>query len=177
MKKPQTYSVFVIQAGNSPQDIYVGQSWESPQAVLERFSSHNILTPKKLRGHELILRPELYKTYPIFTSQEKALIYEESLAQKLYEAGFHILSKSLNRTKRKKNKKVQLRKKATFKLKDIREGDYRNEAVSKEYKGDIFSYGRKRSNEWNDESALKFQQLIDEKIKQGKIEHESKREL
>lgn len=165
MNNVKDFSVFVIQAGASPKDVYVGHSQESPSTILTRYSSKTP-TPKKLRKQDhLILRPDLYELYPPLPTQEKALFYEKLLAEKLQKQGYNILSKSLQKKLKNNNRKSRSSQKPL----SIRRIDYRDEEATKDNKGDVFAYGRKKSQEWNDELAIKFQESLTKKIQDKKL--------
>lgn len=174
MKQPKEFCLFVIQVGDNPKDVIVGQTRENHTGLLERYMSHPEQVSKKMRNKSLLLRSDLVEGYPKFSSQEKAARYEALLAEKLIGQGYNILSKSLRRkTGRLNNSGMMARGKHLTGASERRTGDYRNESIGKDSKGDIFSYGRKKSHEWNDGSAEAFQRKLAEKIKRNELDLEN----
>lgn len=173
MKQPKIYELFVIQVGDNPKDVYVGQTAERVDAILERYKSKPEHAPKNLRGKKLALRADLSEGYPSFSSQESARRYEVLLAEKLEGQGYKIFSKSLSRKLGGRSFGMRVRGKHIVAAAEQRTGDYRNEALSKSVAKDLFAYGRKKSHEWNDESAEAFQRSLLEKIQRNRIDRES----
>ena len=165
------YTVFVMQSEINPKDVYIAQTTKDPTDVVTRYNStQNPKTLPKPLGSmlPLILRPDLVDDNNVFMAQSDAIEYRK------------ILSENIER----QNLKFNLRSKRSYffgmkkSTKDKNTGKYKlnldptlfqtsesSKMESNLSRGDVHSYGRKKSAEWNDEVAAKFEESLKEKAK------------
>jgi len=166
----QKYTIYVMQAGLNKKDVYVAQTTEEPYVQVELFNSNP--NPKALpkplgKMRPLILRPELAGENTVFYSQNDAIQARKNLSEILLSNGYNLLSKRPFFF----GKKKSIKDKQTGKHKlvidpsqqDVNDTRVRNPSANEK---DAFSYGRKKSIEWNDEVAAKFEEAIKQKVQQ-----------
>ena len=163
--------MFVMQSGVDAKDIYIAQTSEDPTDIVARYNTTESLKalPKPLGSMlPLILRPDLAGDDNVFTSEKDAIEYRRVLSERIEQQSFryNLKSKRSFYFSRKKSTKNKQTGKYTLVLdpsliKDASPLGSNAESGAK----DAFSYGRKKSNEWNDEAASKLEASINNKIK------------
>ena len=158
-----------MQSGVDTKDVYIAQTTKEPTEVVGQYNAtENPKTLPKPLGKmlPLTLRPDLAGDNNIFTKQSDAIEFRK------------VLSENIER----QNLKFNLRSKRSFffgrkkSVKDGQTGKYKLVLDPSQFqtnnssrmdagldRGDVHSYGRKKSTEWNDEVAMKFQASLDEK--------------
>ena len=170
MNMELNHTVFVMQSGVDPKDIYIAQTSDNPADIVHRYNSSD--NPKSLpkplgQMLPLTLRLDLAGVDNVFTDQSSAIEYRKKLSEEFEKQPYRYNLKS-------KRSFFFGRKKST---KDKQTGKYSlaldpslvriNDRVSsRDGKAEVFSYGRKKSSEWNDDTASKLEAHIAEKIRQ-----------
>lgn len=163
-----SYTLFVMQSELNSKDVYVAQTAEDPAMVVERYNAHP--NPKALpkplgRMRPLLLNDDLLGPKSVFSSQNDAIKARKELSQDLLQKGYNLCSKRPFYFGRKKS----VKDKQTGKFKQVLDpsllkvNDTRGEAL-RHHRKDAFSYGRKKSGEWNDDVAEKLQTNINNNI-------------
>lgn len=164
------YTVFVMQSGVDPKDIYIAQTTKDPQEVVAQYNAvENSKTLPKPLGKmlPLTLRLDLAGSDNVFASQSEAIEYRKMLSESYEKQTFkyYLRSKRSFFFGRKKSVKDKQTGKYTLVIdpSQLKVNDTRGGSISGVDK-DAFSYGRKKSAEWNDEAAAKLEIAIKEKV-------------
>lgn len=172
MDENRKYVVYVIQSGVNHKDVYVAQTTKSSELKIQIMNNaENPKTLPKPLGSmlPLSLREDLAGECNVFESQDDAIQYRKTLSEKLIKEGFNLRSKRPYFFGRKKSKK----NKNTGKYELILDPSlFRQDTVQSREpdSSDLFSYGRKKNNEWNDESAMKLHKSLSDKSKELRSE-------
>lgn len=160
-----------MQSEANPKEVYVAQTTKDPKDVVARYNAvENPKTLPKPLGNmlPLTLRLDLAGANNSFTSQTEATEYRKELSADFEKQKFTYELKS----KRSYffGRKKSLKDKQTGKYKLIIDPSlYQIDGSSREgtrlTRGEVYSYGRKKSEEWNDEVAAKFEVSLKEKLK------------
>lgn len=153
-----------MQSELNSKDVYVAQTTKDPAMVVDRYNAHP--NPKALpkplgKMRPLSLNEDLLGTKSVFSSQNDAVQARKELSEDLLQKGYNLCSKRPFYFGRKKS--IKDKQTGKFKLvldpSLLKVNDTRGEA-SRDHRKDALSYGRKKSNEWNDEAAEKLQTNI-----------------
>lgn len=176
MESATKYTVFVMQSGINPKDVYVAETTKDPAEVIARYNS--ISDPKTLpkplgKMLPLTLRMDLAGTDNVFTSQSEATEYRKLLSADIEKQSIRYSLQSkrsyfFGRKKSVKNKqtgKYELNlDPSLLKGSDSRAGMARLDEKS------AFASARKKSDEWNDEAARKLD--MDLRVKSTQRNHD-----
>ena len=171
MKTDNRYTVFVMQSGVDAKDVYVAQTSEDPTKVIARYNAvENPKTLPKPLGSmlPLMLRPDLAGDDNIFASEKDAIEYRKVLSESIEKQSYRYNLKSKRSFYFGRKKSIKNKQTGEYTLvldpSMMKDGDRRGGNVDSEAK-DAFSYGRKKSCEWNDEAASKLEASIKDKMR------------
>lgn len=86
--KTYTYCVYVLEIDGDPYNVYVGQTYLTPEERLEQHQN-GIHSARSIRNAvKLQLRPDLYENIPRLKTREAALQAEYEIAKKLKDLGY-----------------------------------------------------------------------------------------
>ena len=172
MDESKKYIVYVIQSGVDKKDVYVAQTTKSPELKIQKMNNtDNPKTLPKPLGSMLpvSLRKDLAGENNVFVSQDGAVEYRKTLSEKLIEQGYNLRSKRPFFFGRKKSKKNKNTGKYELVLDPLL---FRQDSVRPEEPDsrEVFSYGRKKSSEWNDDAAMELHRSLAERSKELRSE-------
>lgn len=163
------YTVYVMQSISSPKDVFVAQTTKDPSLCVVKYN--NTQNPKTLTKPlgsmlPLTLRTDLADVCKTYQTQDEATEARKLISEELLKQGFNLKSKRPYFFGRKKS----IRDKQTGKYKIVTDpslyqvDEYRF-SNTQGMNSDKLSYGRKKSNEWNDEAAERLQSSIHKNLK------------
>ena len=173
MEDKKKFIVFVMQSGIDKKDIFVSETTENPEDVVERYNSSQ--NPKQLTKPlgsmlPLTLRLDLSGSNNVFDTQAKALEYRKQLTEEFERQKFTytVRSKRSYFFGKKKSVKNKQTGKYTLNLDPSLYQGSDSMAARDSGRKDVMSYGRKKSAEWNDDKAVQFEQALADKLKKRK---------
>lgn len=177
MESDTKYTVLVMQSGVDPKDIYISQTAEDPVIVVDRYNSteNPKILPKPLgKMLPLSIRPDLARENNVFTSQAEAIEYRRVLSEQVEKQTFRYNLRSKRSLFFGKKKSIKNKQTGEYALaidpSQMKLNDNHGRTIGYEVK-DAFSYGRKKSNEWNDKAASNLEETLRDKIKQQLDQH------
>lgn len=172
MESATKYTVFVMQSGVNPKDVYVAETTEDPVEVVARYNA--ISDPKTLpkplgKMLPLTLRIDLAGADNVFTSQSEATEYRRLLSADIEKQSirYSLQSKRSYFFGQKKSVKNKQTGKYELNLDPslLKGSDSRVSMAATDERG-AFASARKKSSEWNDDAAHKLDADLRAKLAQ-----------
>lgn len=85
-----TYCVYVIQLGDDPKHVYVGQTYLTPEERLAQHKYGYKSSGYVKNAYSIKLRPDIYDQIPRLPSRAAAEACEENLAKNLSKLGYTV---------------------------------------------------------------------------------------
>mgnify|MGYP001480225538 CR=1 FL=1 len=166
MEEDKKITVFVMQSGINPKDVFIAQTSKNPVDVVSRYNSvENPKTLAKPLGQmlPLTLRPDLAGENNVFSSEVDAIEYRKELSEEIEKMTYTYTLRSKRSFFFGKKKSVKNKQTGKYTLvldpSLMKQNDSRGIASESSTK-DAFAYGRKKSAEWNDEVASTFEESL-----------------
>ncbi len=162
MEPTTQYTVFVMQSGVNPKDVYIAETTKDPAEVVARYNSTSDpkTLPKPLgKMLPLTLHMDLAGTGNVFTTQSEATEYRRLLSVGIEKQSirYSLQSKRSYFFGRKKSVKNKQTGKYELNLDPslLKGSDSRISKAASDERG-AFASARKKSSEWNDDAAHKL---------------------